>query len=95
MMLYLSFRSPIPMYGSALQIASHRNGDMKYLIPHYINVDQSDLRAIKDGWYVADGEGKLVAGPFSSREESVLRGNVRFGSARDAYSGLYRNVERT
>ena len=26
MMLYLSFRSPIPMYGSALQIASHRNG---------------------------------------------------------------------
>jgi hypothetical protein len=69
--------------------------DMKYLIPHYINADQSDLRAIKDGWYVADGEGKLVAGPFSSREESVLRGNIRFGSARDAYSGLYRNVERT
>jgi len=36
--------------------------------PHYINECQSDLRAVKEGWYAADEHGKLLFGPFGSRE---------------------------
>jgi hypothetical protein len=44
---------------------------MHYLNPHYVNTHQSDLRAIKDGWYAMDDDGNLVSGPFSSRKECV------------------------
>jgi hypothetical protein len=43
------------------------------LTPHYVNTHQSDLRAIKDGWYAMDDDGNLVSGPFSSRKECVER----------------------
>jgi hypothetical protein len=31
-------------------------------IPHYINEDQSDIRAIKPGWYGLESNGKLSSG---------------------------------
>ena len=37
--------------------------------PHHINENQSDMRGIKEGWYVMDEGGKLTAGPFSSRDD--------------------------
>jgi hypothetical protein len=39
--------------------------------PLYINENKSDMRGIKPGWYAMDGDGKLVSGPFSSREKCV------------------------
>jgi hypothetical protein len=44
-------------------------------IPHYINEDRSDMRAIKPGWYAMDGDGSLCSGPFSSREVCLTRIN--------------------
>jgi len=41
--------------------------------PHYINERQSDLRAVKEGWYATDDHGKLLLGPFSSRENCLAR----------------------
>jgi phasin len=43
-------------------------------IPHYINEDKSDMRAIKPGWYAMEDNGKLSSGPFSSPHE-CLRSN--------------------
>jgi hypothetical protein len=40
---------------------------------HYINKDQSDMRAIKHGWYAIEDDGNLSCGPFSSREECIRR----------------------
>jgi hypothetical protein len=39
-------------------------------IPHYINEDQSDIRAIKPGWYGLESNGKLSSGPFPNQEKS-------------------------
>ena len=40
-------------------------------VPHYISQAKSDMRGIKPGWYAMDSDGKLVGGPFSSREKCV------------------------
>jgi hypothetical protein len=40
---------------------------------HYINKDQSDMRAIKHGWYAIEDDGNLCCGPFSSREDCIRR----------------------
>ena len=50
-------------------------------IPHYVNEDQSDIRAIKPGWYAVERNGKLSSGPFPSQEEmprskSLSRGAI-------------------
>jgi hypothetical protein len=45
------------------------------IVPHYISENNSDIRGIKAGWYAIDNDGKLVSGPFSSREKCV-EGNV-------------------
>jgi len=45
-------------------------------IPHYINQRQSDLRAVKEGWYVMDEHGKLLFGPFSKRENCLTSINL-------------------
>jgi hypothetical protein len=37
-------------------------------IPHYINEDRSDMRAIKPGWYAMGEDGSLSSGPFPSQE---------------------------
>jgi hypothetical protein len=42
-------------------------------VPLYINENKSDMRGIKSGWYVMDGDGNLVSGPFSSREKCIDR----------------------
>jgi predicted RNA-binding Zn-ribbon protein involved in translation (DUF1610 family) len=36
-------------------------------IPYYVNEDQSDIRAIKPGWYGMERNGKLSSGPFSNK----------------------------
>lgn len=41
--------------------------------PHYISEYQSDIRGIKCGWYVAEDNGNLSSGPFSSLEECLKR----------------------
>ena len=41
--------------------------------PHYINELQSDLRAVKEGWYAMDKRGTLLLGPFSDRETCLTR----------------------
>jgi hypothetical protein len=40
-------------------------------IPHYINEDQSDIRAIKPGWYGLESNGKLSSGPFPNQEKCL------------------------
>jgi hypothetical protein len=40
-------------------------------IPHYINEDQSDIRAIKPGWYGLERNGKLSSGPFPNQEKCL------------------------
>jgi hypothetical protein len=40
-------------------------------IPHRINEAQSDMRGVKEGWYVMDDEGKLTLGPFSTRADCL------------------------
>ena len=40
-------------------------------IPHYVNEHQSDIRAIKPGWYGMESNGKLSSGPFPNQEECL------------------------
>jgi hypothetical protein len=41
--------------------------------PHYIAELQSDLRAVKEGWYAINKHGVLLLGPFSNRESCLTR----------------------
>ena len=60
--------------------------------PHYINERQSDLRAVKEGWYAADDHGNLLLGPFSTRENCLAKisqsakGTAPFESASQAHT---------
>ena len=38
-------------------------------VPYYVNEHQSDIRAIKPGWYGMERNGKLSSGPFSKQEK--------------------------
>ena len=40
-------------------------------IPHYVNEHQSDIRAIKPGWYGMESNGKLSSGPFPNQERCL------------------------
>ena len=43
-------------------------------VPHYLNEDRSNMRAIKPGWYAMDDDdGSLSFGPFCSRELCLRR----------------------
>jgi hypothetical protein len=42
-------------------------------VPHFINDDRSEMRGIKPGWYVVDDDGHLSSGPFSSRDQCLIR----------------------
>lgn len=58
-------------------------------IPHYVNGDQSDLRAIKPGWYGMESNGKLSSGPFPNQERCLTgitqpRSNFRASPWRQA-----------
>jgi hypothetical protein len=46
---------------------------MNYFIPYCVGASQSDIRAIKGGWYAMDDDGKLFSGPFPSREQCIER----------------------
>ena len=41
-------------------------------IPYYVNERQSDIRAIKPGWYGLERNGKLSSGPFQTRGNASL-----------------------
>ena len=36
---------------------------------HKVDERESDMRAIKEGWYAMDEKGKLTSGPYSNRED--------------------------
>ena len=36
-------------------------------VPHYVNEHQSDIRAIKPGWYGIESNGTLSSGPFPNQ----------------------------
>ena len=36
-------------------------------VPYYVNEHQSDIRAIKPGWYGMENNGNLSSGPFSNQ----------------------------
>ena len=40
-------------------------------IPHYVNEHQSDIRAIKPGWYGMESNGKPSSGPFPKQEKCI------------------------
>jgi hypothetical protein len=40
-------------------------------IPHYVNERQTDIRAIKPGWYGMESNGKLSSGPFPNQERCL------------------------
>jgi hypothetical protein len=39
--------------------------------PRYVGEDESDMRAIKDGWYAVAKDGMFVSGPFLSRHDCL------------------------
>jgi hypothetical protein len=42
-------------------------------VPYYVNEHQSDIRAIKPGWYGMENNGNLSSGPFLSQGEMPQR----------------------
>jgi hypothetical protein len=42
---------------------------MNCCVPHQVNERESDMRAVKEGWYAMDESGTLTFGPYSSRED--------------------------
>ena len=44
-------------------------------VPYYVNEHQSDIRAIKPGWYM-ENNGKLSSGPFPNQGK-CLTGIIR------------------
>jgi hypothetical protein len=46
---------------------------MKAPFPHWVDERESDMRAIKQGWYAMDGNGKLSLGPCSTPEDCARK----------------------
>jgi hypothetical protein len=40
-------------------------------VPYYVNEHQSDIRAIKPGWYGMENNGNLSSGPFLNQERCL------------------------
>ena len=40
-------------------------------VPYYVNGHQSDIRAIKPGWYGLERNGKFSSGPFPNQEKCL------------------------
>jgi hypothetical protein len=58
-------------------------------VPYYVNEHQSDVRAIKPGWYGLERNGKLSSGPFSNQGKCLTgitqaRSNSRASLSRHA-----------
>ena len=66
-------------------------------IPHYINERQSDLRAVKEGWYATDEHGILLFGPFSNQEKCLTRmsQSVKWSSALETRRPPNESLHRT
>ena len=41
-------------------------------VPYYVNERQSEIRAIKPGWYGLERNGKLSSGPFSNQGNCLI-----------------------
>jgi len=53
-------------------------------VPHYINEHQSDIRAIKLGWYGMENNGKLSSGPYPNQGKcltGITRARGNFGAS--------------
>ena len=48
-------------------------------VPYYVNEHQSEIRAIKPGWYGMESNGKLSSGPFPNQKQ-CLTGITQPGS---------------
>jgi hypothetical protein len=46
-------------------------------VPHYINEHQSDIRAIKPGWYGVENNGKLSSGPYPNHGKCLTGISLR------------------
>jgi hypothetical protein len=49
--------------------------------PHYINENQSDIRAIKPGWYGVESNGNLSSGPYPNQWKclaGITQGRANF-----------------
>jgi hypothetical protein len=40
-------------------------------VTYYVNEHQSDIRAIKSGWYGLESNGKISSGPFANQDECL------------------------
>ncbi len=47
--------------------------EMSAPFPHRVDERESDMRAIKQGWYAMDGNGKLALGPCSTLEDCARK----------------------
>ena len=56
-------------------------------IPHYVNEDQSDIRAIKPGWYAVERNGKLSSGLLAKVGASFLSNKTQNRSLQGCCSG--------
>jgi Protein of unknown function (DUF3606) len=53
-------------------------------IPYYINGHQSEIRAIKPGWYGVENNGKLSSGPYPNQAKcltAITQARGNFGAA--------------
>ena len=57
-------------------------------VPYYVNEHQSDIRAIKPGWYGLERNGKLSSGPF------LNQGKCLTGISRDGASPWWQPLQK-
>ena len=57
-------------------------------VPYYVNEHQSDVRAIKPGWYGLERNGKLSSGPF------LNQGKCLTGISRDGASPWWQPLQK-
>ena len=54
-------------------------------VPYYVNEHQSDIRAIKPGWYGMENNGNLSSGPFLSQGKCLNGEHARSCTRIDGY----------
>ena len=61
-------------------------------VPYYVNEHQSDIRAIKPGWYGLERNGQLSSGPFLNQGE-CLTGITQPSSTSSSFRALARMLK--